>query len=111
MFQGVTILSGAARSGKTERLLAAYRQVLADGPLGAALWICPTHRAAAEIRRRILVGPLSGCFNPHCLTFEQFAGRVLDSSSLDIRSIPQPLVRVLLKRLIDDSRARGELRY
>lgn len=111
MFLGVTILAGAARSGKTERLLAAYRQVLADGPLGAALWICPTHRAAAEIRRRILVGPLSGCFNPHCLTFEQFAGRVLDSSSLEARSIPQPLVRVLLKRLIDDARAQGELRY
>jgi ATP-dependent helicase/nuclease subunit B len=111
MFQGVTILAGAARSGKTERLLVAYRQVLGDGPLGGALWISPTHRAAAEIRRRILAGPLLGCFNPHCLTFEQFAARVLDSSPLDIRPIAQPLVRVLLKRLVNDSRARGELRY
>lgn len=111
MFQGVTILAGAARSGKTERLLAAYRQVLAGGPPGGALWISPTHRAAAEIRRRILVGPLSGCFSPHCLTFEQFAARVLDSSQLDVRPIPQPLVRVLLKRLVDHARVGGELRY
>ncbi len=111
MFQGVTILAGAARSGKTGRLIDAYRAVLASGPMGAALWLSPTYRAATEIRRQLVTGPLAGCLSPHCLTFDRFAARVLDGSPRNLRAISPPLVRVLLRGLVAEVRARGELRY
>ena len=49
----VTVIVGPARSGKTQRLLCAYRQSLVEAPaqgvLGSALWLAPNHRAARVV--------------------------------------------------------------
>ena len=41
------------------------------------LWLAPTWRAAAEVRRRLLDATLPGCFAPGVMTFEQFAETIL----------------------------------
>jgi ATP-dependent helicase/nuclease subunit B len=111
MFGGTTILAGPARAGKTRRLLERYRLVLAEGPLGSALWLGPTHRAAANVREQLLEGDLAGCFSPQCLTFNQFATHLLATSPLEARPIGQPLARQILARLVRQAAGRGELRY
>ncbi|HEV3138461.1 MAG TPA: UvrD-helicase domain-containing protein, partial [Pirellulales bacterium] len=100
MFRGSTVLAGPARSGKTGRLLDHYRQVLANEPLGAGLWLGPTHRGVAAVRDQLLAGSLAGCFSPNCLTFDQFARRVLESSPLEIRPIGLVAERQILRGLI-----------
>ena len=111
MLRGITVIVGPARCGKTDRLVNAYRQVLGSGSIGAALWLSPTHRSAAAIGGQTLAGSLSGCFSPNCLTFDQFARRVLDASAQKTRPIGLPLQRQLLRRLVDEASRRGPLRY
>ena len=77
MAPGVTVVAGPARSGKTDRLLVEYRQVLADGEPGRAVWIAPTRRSAAELRGRLLTRQLRACFAPGVITFDEFAENVL----------------------------------
>lgn len=111
MLAGVHVLAGPARCGKTGRLLEQYRRVLAERPLASALWLSPTHRAVSEIRQALLDGELGGCFQPQCLTFDQFARRVLDASTLPTRSIGPSLVRHIVGQLIGEAQEQDELRY
>ncbi len=53
----LTVIAGPPQSGKTDRLLGRYRALLAENRPGAALWLAPTWRAAAEVRRRLLTSP------------------------------------------------------
>src|SRR5207244_3595442 len=46
MFSGTVVIVGPAGSGKTERLLTAYRRALAADDPGCGLWLAPTRRAA-----------------------------------------------------------------
>ena len=50
------VIAGPAGSGKTQRLLGRYRTLLAENRPGSTLWLAPTWRAAAEVRRRLLPG-------------------------------------------------------
>ena len=111
MFAGTVVIVGPAGSGKTERLLAAYRRALADGGPGCGLWLAPTHRAASEIRGRLLGPDLKACFAPNCTTFEQFAQAVLEASEEPIRPLTALMKRGLLRRLIDEGVAAGKLPY
>lgn len=111
MLAGVRVLAGPARSGKTTQLLARYRSLLTGEPLASALWLSPTHRAVTEIRQALVDGELGGCLQPQCLTFDQFARRVLDASPLLARSIGPSLVRQLASRLIAEAHGQGELKY
>ena len=52
----VRVVAGPAGSGKTESLLARYRDWLRREALGALLWISPTHRSAAAVRRACCAG-------------------------------------------------------
>jgi ATP-dependent helicase/DNAse subunit B len=111
MNRGITVVAGPARSGKTGQLLARYRAALASGPPGSALWLAPTHRAAAAVRGR-LVGPRSGgLLNPQCLSIAQFARRVLEASTLPIRPLSLLGQRRILQQIIDEFRAAGRLEY
>ena len=80
----------ARRSGKTTRLLANYRQALAHGPPGVALWLGPTHRAVSLVSEQIVGPDLPGCLNPNCLTFRNFAGQVLASEAPAMRPCRRP---------------------
>ena len=107
----IQAILGPARCGKTHQLLVAYRQKLAQGPFGAALWLSPTHRSATRVREQILTRGLAGCFNPNCLTFDQFARRVLESSKQAIRPIGPLLQRQILRQQVDEALAGNRLSY
>ncbi len=111
MFWGITVVAGPARCGKTARLLDRYREILNQQPIGSALWLSPTHRSAATIRQLVLADAMPGCFSPNCLTFEQYASRVLDASEIKARPLSLSLMRQILARLIDEALERGRLRY
>ena len=111
MFGGITVVAGPASSGKTSRLLTGYRQVLAGGPPGSALWLSPHFRSAELVRQQVLAAGLSGCFSPNCLTFDQFARRVLEASSLKVRPLGPPFARQILRSVVEESLLRGELPY
>jgi len=111
MHDGVRVLTGPAGCGKTNQLLRDYRQLLTHEPLGSVLWLCPTSRASGEVRRAILDGSLAGCLQPQCMTFDQFARRVLEASTLPVREIGTSIVAQMLRQLIAEASSRGELRY
>ncbi|MEX2112153.1 MAG: PD-(D/E)XK nuclease family protein [Pirellulales bacterium] len=106
-----TIVAGVAGAGKTRWLLERYRAALVAGPPGAALWLAPTERAAALIRQQLLRGGARACLNPQCLTFHQFARRVLDSSRLPLRPLGLLGQRQILRERIAEALRAGELRY
>jgi ATP-dependent helicase/DNAse subunit B len=111
MLPSVDVLAGPARSGKTFRLLSAYRRALAGGPLGSALWLSPTYASAAATCGQLLDPALPGCLSPNLLTFHQFAGRILAAAAPAMRPISAALARSILRRLIDESAGDGQLRY
>ncbi len=107
----LTVITGPPRSGKTDRLLARYRALLAENRPGAALWLAPTWRAAAEVRRRLLDGPLRGCFAPGVTTFERFAESVLEKVPEPIRPISRLMKHHLVRQLIEQARTAGQLQH
>lgn len=111
MVRRVNVLAGPARSGKTFRLLSAYRRVLAAGSFGQALWLSPSYSSAAAARDKLLEGTLAGCLRPNLLTFHQLAERVLAAAAPRMRPISGALSRSILRRLIADGTRQGQLRY
>ncbi len=111
MSHALSVVVGPARSGKTTRLLCAYRQALAAGPIGGALWLSPTHRAAADVAERLLAQELPGCISPNLVSFDQLAARVLAFAAPLLRPISRPAVRRLLGRLVAEAVAAGRLPY
>mgnify|MGYP005833254807 CR=1 FL=1 len=108
---GITVVAGLPGSGKTDRLLARYRRVLAAGPPGAALWIAPTWRAAAELRYRLLGGSCAGFLHPGVTTFDRFAESVLQGVGERVRPISRLMQRRIIRWLIDEAVSAGRLRY
>ena len=69
------LLTGPAGSGKTERVLAAMRDLVARGPVERFVVIVPTYSRAEHLKRRLLRSGLPGMFDRGIGTFEQFAER------------------------------------
>jgi len=106
----VTVVTGPAHCGKTTRLLSHYRQALAGQP-GAALWLAPTQRAAAAVRRRLLDDELPACLSPGVMTFDQFAASVLRASVSAGRPITALQKRRLVASLLKAEASAGRLRH
>jgi ATP-dependent helicase/nuclease subunit B len=111
MAASVTLLCGPARTGKTGQLLARYRQQLATGQPGSALWIAPTQRSTRDIRERLLDASLPACFSPGVSTFDGFAELVLAAAPQEIRPISSQIRRRIIARLLQRAAAAGELSY
>lgn len=111
MLRKVTVVAGPARSGKTSRLLSAYRRELASGRIGSTLWLGPTHKSTTATAQLLVDRSLPGCLSPNLLTFDQFAGRLLASAAPKMRPISALLVRSILKQLIDENARSGQLDY
>jgi ATP-dependent helicase/nuclease subunit B len=111
MTSPLIILTGPARSGKTERLLGIYRAALRDGPPRSTLWLTPTRRSAADILARLPGPELPGCLSPGVLTFESFAREVLAASGRPFQPISTLMKRQLVRFLIQQRRKAGKLRY
>ncbi len=107
----LVVISGPAGSGKTEALLARYRASLAENRPGESLWLAPTWRAAADVRRRLLDAATIGFLAPGVLTFDQFAESILEDTPEPIRPLSRFLKRRLVGELIDDARAAGRLTH
>jgi ATP-dependent helicase/DNAse subunit B len=111
----VTVVVGPAGSGKTERLLGAYRAALAAGraagSLEVGLWIAPSRRAIDDVRTRLPTAEFRACFAPNVLTFEHLADRILDHADDEIRPIDLRMKRQLLERLIREAHGAKRLQH
>jgi len=107
----LTIITGPARSGKTDRLLGRYREALRDRPPNSTLWLSPTWRAANEARDRLLDGAISGCFSPGVTTFDKFAVEVLRRAGKPIRPLTRLMKRELVRGILADVASRGRLKH
>ncbi len=111
----VEVLCGASGSGKTNRLLAIFRDELqrlqAAGTPGQAVWITPTARSRRAVREDLLEGSLSVCFAPNVLTFDQFAERLLQSTGPGITPLSRVAQRMIVRTIVDEAVAAESLRY
>src|SRR5262245_29816016 len=107
----LTVLTGPARSGKTERLLAIYRAALRGSPLRSTLWLAPTHRRVVDILSRLPGPDLPGCLSPGVLTFESFAREVLAVPGRPMHPLSTLMKRQLVRLLIHEHRQAGRLRH
>ncbi len=108
-----TVFSGIAGSGKTTALLATYRAALAkalgESRPGTTLWLSPTNRAQAEIRRRLLDDSLHATFRPNVFTFDGFADEIMKSSPRTVAPLSPAMQRILLRRIVSDLAANRQL--
>ncbi len=111
----VTIVTGCAGSGKTAKLLETYRNALERGRSerrpSTALWLTPTHRIQKYVSRQVadLCGTV--CFAPNVLTFDRFAGRILEAAGHQASPISPVMKRLLIRRIAASLQEQGELRY
>jgi len=111
----VQILTGTAGSGKTAHLLDEYRRALQAGlerqSPGATLWISPTIRSRRQVLDRLPGPQLPICFAPNVYTFEAFAETMRQSLDEPIQTLPEISKRYLLRSIVDDLIAAGEISY
>lgn len=107
----VTVVAAPPGSGKTDRLLGHYRRALAANRPGAAIWLAPNWRAAAELRARLLGDGFKGCFSPGLMTFDRFAEAVLEVAPVAVQPISRWMKRQLIRRLILQQRSAGHLEH
>lgn len=107
---GRVILCGPAGSGKTEAVLAEYVEgVRAHGEDAVAL-LLPTRLACERVRRRLVrEGRLPGLLDPRILTFPDLAHLLLEANHEQVAGISALQQRLLLRSVIDELRAAGEL--
>lgn len=111
----VQILIGTAGSGKTEQLLDRYRGALQTGLSrhcpGTTLWISPTIRSRRQVLDQLLCEEMPVCFAPNIYTFEAFAETILKSLDEPIQTLPEISKRYLLRTIVDDCIAAGQIQY
>jgi ATP-dependent helicase/DNAse subunit B len=107
----VIATAGPARTGKTSRVLALYREALAERVPGSTLWLAPTWRAAAATRDRVMDGIRDGCLSPAVMTFDHFAEAVLKASREPVRPLSRSAKRQLVRLLLDEHLQAGRIRH
>ena len=109
----VTILTGFAGAGKTERLLEHYRAALHRGRLerrlGTTLWLTPTQRIQRSISQQVLAKCGVTCFSRNVLTFDLFAEKILEAAGRPASPISPVMKRLLLRRITETLKDEGEL--
>lgn len=111
----VTILTGSAGTGKSERLLDEYRASLdrakTERRPGSTLWLVPNRRIQ-KITVRDVVGRCAGtCFAPNVLTFDLFAEKILEAAGRPASPISPVMKRLLLRRIAESLHRKGELQH
>ncbi|MBS0205092.1 MAG: PD-(D/E)XK nuclease family protein [Planctomycetes bacterium] len=109
----LTLLTGDAGSGKTDRLLAEYRAALKQARErrrpGTVLWIAPTHRAQQTIVERLLNASDPVQLAPRVLTFDVFAEQILAATGRPATLMSPVMKRLLLRRIVADLSQRKQL--
>jgi ATP-dependent helicase/DNAse subunit B len=110
MAAAVRVLCGPAGSGKTQRLIERYQSAVRSDPLGAALWLGPTHRAVEAGRPRLYAG-LGGCVGARALTFQDFADELVRVNDPAARPLSHVQRRLLAEDIVAELHARGRLSH
>lgn len=111
----VTIVIGPARSGKTQRLLDRYRVVLRNAQAvsegAACLWLAPSHGSAVELRDALMREASDAFLAPGTTTFGGFAEGIVTFGSRRVRPLSRLQKRFLLRQVVEEALAAGELSY
>ena len=109
----LTLLTGDAGTGKTERLLTEYRAALRQARQrrrpGTVLWLAPTHRAQQAVVERLLNASDPVQLAPRVLTFDVFAEQILAATGQPATLMSPVMKRLLLRRIVADLSHRGQL--
>lgn len=109
------IVTGIAGTGKTEYCLERYRDAIhqsnLQGKLGVTLWITPTHRSGQAVLKEILNAELTCCWSPGVLTFDQFAGQVLQGGGISASMLNPAQRRMLIGSVIRNIDQQEKLNY
>ncbi len=109
------ILTGPACSGKTSALLQWYRAAVSKAQSeqrpGHTLWLAPTHRVCEQVKQQLWARSGMVVLAPQVMTFDGFADRILQFSDTVSRPLPPVMQRVLVRHLIDNQQAKGQLKH
>ncbi len=106
------LICGPAGSGKTTLALAHYVSSVANHRPGKSVWLSPSGRAAAGICDRLVRSVASpAILAPGVMTFASLAAAVVHASRQPVRRIGALEKRVLVGRIIDDTRRSGQFRH
>lgn len=111
----VTIVTGCAGTGKTDRLLDDYRAALdqarEERRPGTTLWLVPNRRIQKATTQQIIKKLAATCFTPNVLTFDLFAEKILEAAGRPASPISPVMKRLLLRRIAESLFKQGELRH
>jgi ATP-dependent helicase/nuclease subunit B len=108
----VTVLVGPARSGKTHRLVALYREALGASPAGnaaRAIWLAPSSRSVVDVRQQLLADALAAILEPQILTFDHLAGRVFAALPQPLRILSPIEQRRLVRLVVERAESKQQL--
>ena len=112
MVANVEFVSGIAGSGKTSRLLDAYRNALSQlgtkREFAKTLWLTPSAASRRQVLQLLTSQDSPVCFSPMVLTFEQLADRILRETHQDRNPVSETerrqILRTILNKLIKSER-------
>ena len=111
----IEVFAGPAGSGKTLRLLSEYGAELQRAQTelrpGTTLWLAPTIRSCASVKRRLLEQGPAVLFSPNVVTFADFAERILRLAPQHIAPLTAAMRRTLLRRIIGNLLEQKQLEY
>lgn len=105
----LNLITGPARSGKTQCLLERYRRATEERP-GSALWIGPTRRSVMHLRRRMMDAGI-GLAAAHTLTLDELASEIIRANDPAARPLAKVHRHLVVARIIYELHAAGRLAY
>ena len=109
--EGVYVLTGPARCGKTSAVLRLYRRSLDELGRPGCLVIVPNAPAAAQMRDRLLDGVDTGVLvAPAVTTFAALAAGILSASGRAVETLDPVQRHLLLAGIVAEMASAGQLR-
>lgn len=106
----VVVLRGPAASGKTTAVMAMCRRFLEPDGRSRCLIVVPNAPAARALRLKLLeTSPAGVLISPGVVTFTDLAERILRAAGDTGRALPAFRQHLLLRRIVDELSATGEL--
>lgn len=97
----VELIVGPARSGKSGRVLEAYRRALDEAGPGGALMLVPTAARRRATETRLLAGRPDGVLmRPQILTLKDLADRLLSAAGQTVRQITELAQRQIIRQCL-----------
>ncbi len=115
----VILLTGWDADARTACLVARYRDGLDAArrrmEIGTTLWLAPTQRAVRDVETRLFRAQAEtgsvALFAPNIYTFDGFAEAILSQAGREITPVSPAYRRLLLRQVVQQALAAGQLRY